>query len=178
MVLQVLTLQASNLTSEDLTLTVLAPASFTSLPSVVSLTSAPATPLSPEEKSTKVNVDRHNIALKRLSSALIENQRRNDEIGRQTGTGAFSFNEQPISITDVLPRSDLGCTHLWLQSRVPLGCVPSKSTATIKLELLPLTDGIITLDSLQISVKEKGVTYIPEHSLKINATSSISAGIL
>ncbi|KAL7586860.1 hypothetical protein Lser_V15G37643 [Lactuca serriola] len=175
---QVLTLQASNLTSEDLTLTVLAPASFTSLRSVVSLTSAPATPLSPEEKSTKVNVDRHNIALKRLSSALIENQRRNDEIGRQTGTGAFSFNEQPISITDVLPRSDLGCTHLWLQSRVPLGCVPSKSTATIKLELLPLTDGIITLDSLQISVKEKGVTYIPEHSLKINATSSISAGIL
>ncbi|KAI3516388.1 hypothetical protein L1887_15303 [Cichorium endivia] len=164
---QVLTLQASNLTSEDLTLTVLAPASFTSLPSVVSLTSAPTTPLSPEEKSTKVN-------FKRLTSALIENQRRNDEIGRQTG----SFNEHTISITDVLPRSDLGCTHLWLQSRVPLGCVPSRSTATIKLELLPLTDGIITLDSLQISVKEKGVTYIPEHSLKINATSSISAGIV
>lgn len=162
---QVLTLQASNLTSEDLTLTVLAPASFTSLPSVVSLTSAPTTPLSPEDKATKVNnTDRHNIALKRLSSALIENQRRNDE--------------QTISITDVLPKSDFGCTHLWLQSRVPLGCVPSRSTATIKLELLPLTDGIITLDSLQISVKEKGVTYIPEHSLKINATSSISAGIV
>lgn len=28
--------------------------------------------------------------------------------------------------------------------------------ATIKLELLPLTDGIITLDTLQIDVKEKG----------------------
>ncbi|CAF2056103.1 unnamed protein product, partial [Brassica napus] len=37
-------------------------------------------------------------------------------------------------------------------------CVPSKSTATIKLELLPLTDGIITLDTLQIHVKEKGKT--------------------
>jgi len=35
-------------------------------------------------------------------------------------------------------------------------CVPSQSTATIKLELLPLTDGIITLDTLQINVKEKG----------------------
>lgn len=35
-------------------------------------------------------------------------------------------------------------------------CVPSQSTATIKLELLPLTDGIITLDTLQIDVKEKG----------------------
>lgn len=37
-------------------------------------------------------------------------------------------------------------------------CVPSQSTATIKLELLPLTDGIITLDSLQIDVKEKGIS--------------------
>ncbi|XAR64746.1 hypothetical protein NMG60_11008554 [Bertholletia excelsa] len=41
---QVLTLQASNLTSEDLTLTVLAPASFTSPRSVVSLNSSPSTP--------------------------------------------------------------------------------------------------------------------------------------
>lgn len=39
-------------------------------------------------------------------------------------------------------------------------CVPSQSTATIKLELLPLTDGIITLDTLQIDVKEKG-SYPP-----------------
>lgn len=36
-------------------------------------------------------------------------------------------------------------------------CVPSQSTATIKLELLPLTDGIITLDTLRIDVKEKGI---------------------
>lgn len=35
-------------------------------------------------------------------------------------------------------------------------CVPSQSMATVKLELLPLTDGIITLDTLQIDVKEKG----------------------
>ncbi|KAI3733604.1 hypothetical protein L6452_13049 [Arctium lappa] len=178
---QVLTLQASNLTSEDLTLTVLAPASFTSLPSVVSLTSTPASPTSPfdvssESAAGRVSGDRQGIALKRLSSAsnVIENQRRGDDVGIHSG----SFNEQTISITDVLPKSDLGCTHLWLQSRVPLGCVPSRSTATIKLELLPLTDGIITLDSLQISVKEKGLTYIPEHSLKINATSSIRTGII
>lgn len=39
-------------------------------------------------------------------------------------------------------------------------CVPSQSTATIKLELLPLTDGIITLDSLQIDVKEKGISKL------------------
>lgn len=36
-------------------------------------------------------------------------------------------------------------------------CIPSKTTAIIKLELLPLTDGIITLDTLQIDVEEKGV---------------------
>lgn len=39
-------------------------------------------------------------------------------------------------------------------------CVPSQSTAKIKLELLPLTDGIITLDTLQIYVKETGNRYI------------------
>lgn len=39
-------------------------------------------------------------------------------------------------------------------------CVPSQSTATIKLELLPLTDGIITLDTLQIDVKEKGILLL------------------
>nr|GFD24385.1 hypothetical protein [Tanacetum cinerariifolium] len=43
---------------------------------------------------------------------------------------------------------------MWLKSRVPLGCVPSRSTVTVKLELLPLTDGIITLDSLQINVEQ------------------------
>ncbi|KAD5960192.1 hypothetical protein E3N88_11664 [Mikania micrantha] len=124
---QVLTLEASNLTSEDLTLTVLAPASFSCLPSVVSINSTPASPADGDS---------------RQGMALSD----------QTG----SLNEHMISITDVLPTTDLGCTHLWLQSRVPLGCVPCRSTATIKLELLPLTDGIITLDSLQISVKEKG----------------------
>ncbi|XP_071691039.1 uncharacterized protein [Rutidosis leptorrhynchoides] len=153
---QVLTLEASNLTSVDLTLTVLAPASFTSLPSVVSLNSTPASPVSSFDGDNK-----QGIALKQFSDNNGPHQ-----------------TEQTISITDVLPKSDLGCTHLWLQSRVPLGCVPCRSTATIKLELLPLTDGIITLDSLQISVKEKGLTYVPEQSLKINATSSISSGII
>ncbi|KAI4328382.1 hypothetical protein L6164_020739 [Bauhinia variegata] len=146
---QVLTLQASNLTPEDLTMTVLAPASFTAPPSVVSLNS-PTTPMSPfvgfAECLGRVNND-----------------------GRPQTDSASD---------DVIPSSGLSCTHLWLQSRVPLGCIPSQSTATIKLELLPLTDGIITLDTLQIDVKEKGVIYVPECSLKINATSSISTGIL
>ncbi|KAL5061527.1 hypothetical protein RYX36_023264 [Vicia faba] len=145
---QVLTLQASNLTSEDLTLTVLAPASFISPPSVVSL-SSPATPSSPFIGFTEF-------------------------LGRINDDG----RSQTDSKNDVIPNSVVSCTHLWLQSRVPLGCIPSQSTSTIKLELLPLTDGTIRLDSLQIDVKEKGVTYIPERTLKINATSSISKGII
>ncbi|KAE9465615.1 hypothetical protein C3L33_02481, partial [Rhododendron williamsianum] len=180
----VLTLQASNLTSEDLTLTVLAPASFTSPPSVVSLNSYLLTPMSPfvghSELAGKMNGERGSSATQRLTAAslALENQRHN-------GDGA-------VPISDVLPSTDLvycGYTR----------CVPSQSTATIKLELLPLTDGIITLDSLQVDVKEKvcrrlalgyvfapqgiidrraGVTYVPEHSLKINATSSIATGIM
>ncbi|XP_050237601.1 uncharacterized protein LOC126687200 [Mercurialis annua] len=175
---QVLTLQASNLTSEDLTMTVLAPASFTSPPSVGSL-SSPTTPMNPfvrlSDSSSRIGGERHGTAIKRLSSMPPS------EKPKQTGKGgvhSHSFNEQSSPISDVVPSDGLGCTHLWLQSRVPLGCVPAQSTATIKLELLPLTDGIITLDTLQIDVKDKGLTYIPEHSLKINATSSISTGIV
>ncbi|PON67495.1 heat-inducible transcription repressor [Parasponia andersonii] len=176
---QVLTLQASNLTSEDLTLTVLAPASFTSPPSVVSLNSSPTSPLSPfvsfPEFTGSTNGDKRFSTVQRLSSAPVAsgNQKQNGN----GGSRSVSFSEQALPISDVIPGSGLGCTHLWLQSRVPLRCVPSHSTATIKLELLPLTDGIITLDTLQIDVKEKGLTYVPEYSLKINATSSISTGI-
>ncbi|KAJ9187545.1 hypothetical protein P3X46_002988 [Hevea brasiliensis] len=175
---QVLTLQASNLTSEDLTMTVLAPASFTSPPSVGSL-SSPRSPMSPlvslSESIGRTNGERHGAAIQRLSSVPpSENPKQSGNVGIHS----VSFNELSSPISDVISSNGLGCTHLWLQSRVPLGCVPAQSTATIKLELLPLTDGIITLDTLQIDVKEKGLTYVPEQSLKINATTSISTGIV
>ncbi|XP_041015564.1 uncharacterized protein LOC121258220 isoform X1 [Juglans microcarpa x Juglans regia] len=167
---QVLTLQASNLTSEDLTLTVLAPASFTSPPSVVSLNSSPSSPMSPFVGFSEFN------GRARLGSApLVSDDRKENSDG---GARSVSFKEQTSPASHVVPGTGMGCTHLWLQSRVPLGCVPSQSTTTIKLELLPLTDGIITLDTLRIDVKEKGLTYVPEHSLKINATSSISTVII
>ncbi|XP_037492075.1 uncharacterized protein LOC105649777 isoform X2 [Jatropha curcas] len=176
--LPVLTLQASNLTSEDLTMTVLAPASFTSPPSVGSLGS-PTTSMSAlvdsSEYSGRISGERSGAAVQRASSVPPPENPKQSGIG---GVHSVSFNGQSSPITDVIPSSDLGCTHLWLQSRIPLGCIPAQSTATIKLELLPLTDGIITLDTLQIDVKEKGRTYVPEHSLKINATSSISTRIV
>ncbi|XP_043691829.1 uncharacterized protein LOC122642424 isoform X2 [Telopea speciosissima] len=178
LLVQVLTLQASNLTSEDLTLTVLAPASYTSPPTVVSLNSSPSIPTSPfvvfSEVGGRVGGESRSSGVQRLASIPVVSENNKESAG--TGTRSVSFNEQ--SISDVIPSTVLGCTHLWLQSRVPLGRVPSQSTATVKLELLPLTDGIIALDTLQIDVKEKGLTYIPEQSLKINATSSIATGIL
>ncbi|QCD82715.1 hypothetical protein DEO72_LG2g3055 [Vigna unguiculata] len=150
---QVLTLQASNLTSEDLTLTVLAPASFTSPPSVVSL-SSPTSPNSPfigfTEFLGRINGERHAGTTQgaSITSPLKENDKQDD------------VRPQSVSMNDdVIPSSGLSCTHLWLHSRVPLGCIPSQSTATIKLQLLPLTDGIITLDSLQIDVMEKGTDH-------------------
>ncbi|KAL6513858.1 hypothetical protein OROHE_019314 [Orobanche hederae] len=158
--IQVLTLQVSNLTSDNLRLTVLAPASFTS-PTVVPLSSSPSSPLSPFSPTAGLieGVDSH-VAVQKV----------------EVGPLSVSTDERTVLISEA-PNNDLGCTHLWLQSRVPLGCVPSQSTATVKLEVLPLTDGIITLDSLKIEVKEKGLSYIPEQSLKINATSSIATGI-
>ncbi|CAI0627709.1 unnamed protein product [Linum tenue] len=167
---QVLTLRASNLTAEDLTLTVLAPASFTAPPSVGSL-NLPSTPMgaavgSMRKHGNKVGSKTHS----RVASAPPALEQLNE--------GGELSGSQSSAIPDVISSTGFGCTHLWLQSRVPLGCVPANSTATIKLELLPLTDGIITLDTLQIDVKEKGLTYIPEYSLKINATSSISTGIV
>ncbi|PPS08483.1 hypothetical protein GOBAR_AA12164 [Gossypium barbadense] len=155
---QVLTLQASNLSDEDLTMTVLAPTSLTSPPSVVSLNSSPTTPMSPfvgfSELAGKAGGERR-TAVHKLGSmpSLSENQKQNGDAGAKF----TSSNAQLTPTADFIPTSGLGCTHLWLQSRVPLGCVPAQSTATIKLELLPLTDGIITLDTLQIYVKEKAV---------------------
>ncbi|GAB2285410.1 hypothetical protein Dimus_019863 [Dionaea muscipula] len=164
---QVLTLQASNLTSEELTLTILAPTSFTSPPSLVSLNS-PSSPVSPFVGFSTT---------KRLSSMplLVENTKQG---GKQLGAQSLSYDDQTFPISDVIPTTALACNHLWLQSRVPLGCIPSQSTATVKIELLPLTDGIITLDTLRIHVKEKDSIYVPEPALKINATSSISSEIL
>jgi hypothetical protein len=41
-------------------------------------------------------------------------------------------------------------------------CVPARSSTTVKLRLLPLNDGIITLDTLQITAREKGNSFLCE----------------
>lgn len=104
------------MTSEDLTLTVLAPASFTSPLSVVSLNS-PTTPMSPflgfSELLVRVNGERGIGATQRQSFTLgvKDNEKQ-----------SYDGKAQAVSTSDdVIPGSDLSCTHLWLQSRIPLG---------------------------------------------------------
>ncbi|KAL2662065.1 hypothetical protein AAZV13_02G019700 [Glycine max] len=130
--IQILTLQASNLTSEDLTLTVLAPASFTSPLSVVSLNS-PTTPMSPflgfSELLVRVNGERGIGATQRQSFTLgvKDNEKQ-----------SYDGKAQAVSTSDdVIPGSDLSCTHLWLQSRIPLGHVWATSDV-FHLNPLPL----------------------------------------
>ncbi|XP_057810883.1 uncharacterized protein LOC131025233 [Salvia miltiorrhiza] len=126
---QALYLQASNMTPDDLTLTVMTPA-----PSPLCL--------SPDQAQIT-----------------------------EDGPQSDSISNRFAPLSNMIPSSDLSCTHLCMQTRVPLGCVPSQSTVAINLELVPLTNGIITLDSLQIDVKEKG-RYKPKHALKIAAAST------
>lgn len=176
---QVLTLQASNLTSEDLTLTVVAPISSNSSPSIMSLNSGPTSPMSPffgfPEFPGKLALDKQGTALQRLSSLPTAHESQKDSeasekrsiyVGARPGT------------SDVISSTDMGCTHLWLQSTVPLGCIPARSNATVKLELLPLTDGIITLDTLQVAVKDKGLMYTPEKPLRIFVAPAIATGVV
>lgn len=181
---QVLTLQATNLTEDNLNLTVLAPASMASLPSVVSMNSTPSTPCVSsymgfsEGKGRAGILDTEDggiVTLPKLRSMSLPSVRPIETI---TGMTPLILKEQNISAADIMADSNSACTHLWLQSTVPLGCVPSLSTKTVRLELLPLTDGIITLDTLQIAAKERGVIYVPEKALKIYSTSSITSGII
>ena len=115
-----LTLQASNLTSEDLTLTVLAPASFTSPPSVLSLSSSPSSPASPfinsSELTTRVSSERSSNAGHTQVSVFMDQGQ-----GGKGGYQSISLNADVIHLSAVLPSNDLGCKHLWLQSRVPTG---------------------------------------------------------
>lgn len=110
---QVLTLEASNMTNEDLTLTLLAP-SLPNSPSVASLTLTPPSPMSPYDNNLQ------NSALHRLCSASKVLDQGSAEGDNQSRTPGI-FKEKTNPISDVLPRNDLGRTHMWLKSRVPLG---------------------------------------------------------
>jgi hypothetical protein len=102
---QVLTLEATNMTSENLTLTVLAPEASGSS-SVVSLNSAPTTPNGSydgvNESAKRSGLGKQELGFRRLNSVLATAPKESDNAGNRISSAS-------------------GCTHLWLQSAVPLG---------------------------------------------------------
>lgn len=70
------------------------------------------------EFTGRLNDERRGPALHRGSTAPLvsESEKHNGD----SATRSMSLNK-PSAISDVVPSSGLGCTHLWLQSRVPLG---------------------------------------------------------
>jgi hypothetical protein len=93
------------MTSENLTLTVLAPEASGSS-SVVSLNSAPTTPNGSydnlNESARKSGLGKQETGFRRLNSVVAGSPKESDNGGNRISTSA-------------------GCTHLWLQSAVPLG---------------------------------------------------------
>lgn len=71
------------------------------------------------EFTERLSGDRRSTAIPRLGSATLasEKKKQNDTSRSRSAT----FEEQAPPMSDVLPSSGLGCTHLWLHSRVPLG---------------------------------------------------------
>lgn len=192
---KVVTVQATNLTSDSLHLTLLAPSSRylgSSLPVPVVASSGLARISSfvsfherkewPTAKTNEDDSERDKKNSEASSSGRPSSLQRSlslppvKPIESIMGITPRVVKERAISAADIAAENSTARTHLWLQSIIPLGSVPSQSTTAIRCELLPLTDGIITLDTLHISTKERDV-YYPEQPLQIYATSSIGIGI-
>ncbi|BFI31740.1 hypothetical protein MPTK2_3g24570 [Marchantia polymorpha subsp. ruderalis] len=183
---QVVTVQATNLTSQDMNLTLLAPSSLANSP--LSMVSFPA-PMIDSPIASNFNKQKSFMVLGNndekekentspespdLSMDLPPVRRMESVIGMNP---TLLFRERIVSAADIVADNSPARTHLWLQSTVPLGCVPAHSTTAVKCDILPLTDGIITLDTLHISTNDHDALYIPESPLQIYATSSIATGV-
>eukprot|EP00850_Spirogloea_muscicola_P012682 SM000083S22729 [mRNA] locus=s83:128706:135173:- [translate_table: standard] len=194
---QAVSVHATNLTSEELHLTLLAPVSLaaTALGRLTFPTSpmhggppprtgsAPA-PLFPHREALNGDHDSpltgsgerraHNRSSSSQGPLLPPVRRMESLLGaaavavsqRQASlsAAAASTAADAPSVAEPSPRS-----YLWLQSVAPMGKVPPHSTTTICCELLPLVDGIITLDTLHVSTKQRDVLFIPEKPLQIYA---------
>lgn len=183
--------QATNLTSQEMYLTLLAPSSLAASPlSVLSFPSSSlATPLASR------GADHHQSMTVREVLALEEGDGKGS---KQSGLPSFQrrlslppvqpmelvlgvkptvLKERIFTAADAVADNTPVRTHLWLQSTVPLGRVPPHATTAVRCDLLPLTSGIITLDSLHIATNEHDALYIPENSLQIFCTTSIASGV-
>lgn len=191
---QVLTVQATNLTSENLHLTLLAPSSksstsfvpplLLSTPAAQSMNSFMSFHGRKEWSSTKKEENDFEVEKTSETSNMHPGSLQRSmslppvkPIESIMGISPRVVKERAISAADIAAENSSARTHLWLQSTIPLGSVPPQSTTAVRCELLPLTDGIITLDTLHISTNEQDAVYFPGQPLQIYATSSISSGL-
>ncbi|MCO5595944.1 hypothetical protein L7F22_049995 [Adiantum nelumboides] len=213
---KVVTVQATNLTSDSLHLTLLAPSSKYSgptpplpvpnnlgLPRMSSFMSFHEKKEWPIAKNTENVLDQDKGSSEASPSGRPSSLQRSlslppaKPIESIMGITPRVVKERAISAADIAAENSSARTHLWLQSIIPLGYVPPQSTTAIRCELLPLTDGIISLDTLHILTKDQGKlellglkaiwyqrrhfksadVYYPEQALQIYATSSIGIGI-
>jgi len=176
--------QATNLTSQDMHLTLLAPSSLAASPLLVMSLPTNSTVLNMGNKSYHSLTPREVLAWEDVSTKPIAEL----SSGRLSlppvqpmeivlGVKPTVLKERIFPASGALLDSVAPRTHLWLQSTVPLGRLPPHATIAVRCELLPLTSGIITLDTLHIATHEHDVVYMPENSLQIYCTSSIASDI-
>uniref|UniRef100_A0A7I4BA18 Uncharacterized protein n=1 Tax=Physcomitrium patens TaxID=3218 RepID=A0A7I4BA18_PHYPA len=184
---QVVRVQATNLTSQDMNLTLLAPSSMAG--SSLSIVSFPGNDTPVVSKSSE-----HQQSLTVREVLAMEDSASESKLSSQLSSRRMSLppvqpmemvlgikptvlKERIISDSDAAADSGSARTHLWLQSTVPLGRLPPHATTAVRCELLPLTSGIITLDTLHIATNEHDALYIPENSLQVYCTSSLASGV-
>lgn len=71
------------------------------------------------EVAGRIGSEKYGTSLERPRSipTVSENQKHSVDFGGRT----VSFKDQSSPMSDIIPSAGLGCSHLWLQSRVPLG---------------------------------------------------------
>lgn len=180
---QVVSVQATNLTSQDMYLTLLAPSSL-----AASTTSSASVPASETPISSKGSEQQQSLTVREVLA--MDEDGSKPKLASQLSSRRMSLPPvQPMEVvlgikptvlkerifSDATADTGSARTHIWLQSTVPLGRLPPHATTAVRCELLPLTSGIITLDTLHIATNEHDALYIPENSLQVYCTSSLAS---
>lgn len=71
------------------------------------------------EVAGRIGSEKYNTSLERPRSVPVASENQKHNVG--FGGRSISFKEQSSPMSDIIPSAGLGCSHLWLQSRVPLG---------------------------------------------------------
>ncbi|XP_024528913.1 uncharacterized protein LOC9650308 [Selaginella moellendorffii] len=175
---QVVTVQATNLTSRELDLTLLAPSTLACAPVSVTPVTTNAAKKSPVGNSHSFREEqekaRKNFRSMSMPPGREKPKVKEAEQAKEAEESSKRTRERRVSAAEIVAENSPARTHLWLQSTVPLGRLPAHSTTVVKCDLLPLADGIITLDTLHLASKDRETLFVPINPLQIHSSSGIS----